>query len=73
MSKTLELAVNKMTALPEDMQEQLGREVLLRLKSLNDLSQAIAEGNRELDAGLGVRLSTADVIARARKLYVDTR
>ncbi len=67
MVKTLELAILKAAELPEAAQEQLGRELLERIDTLEELRAAIEVGIRELDAGLGEPLDIEDVIAQARK------
>ena len=67
MVKTLELAILKAAELPEAAQEQLGRELLERIDTLEELRAAIEIGIRELDAGLGEPLDIEDVIAQARK------
>jgi hypothetical protein len=69
MSKALELAMQKAAALPEEAQEEIGREVLLRVETLAELRREIEVGIHQLDAGTGKRLNIADVIARARQQY----
>jgi hypothetical protein len=66
MVKTLELALQKASSLPEAAQEQLGRELLDRIASLTELRAEIEIGIRQLDAGLGKELDVEDVIRRAR-------
>jgi uncharacterized protein (UPF0335 family) len=67
MVKTLELAISKASNLPEAAQEQLGRELLERIETLEQLRAEIEEGIRELDSGLGEELDIEDVIEKARK------
>ncbi len=67
MVKTLELAITKASGLTEAAQEQLGRELLERIETLEQLRTAIALGIHELDAGLGEELDVEDVIRRARE------
>jgi hypothetical protein len=67
MVKTLELALSKVAALPEAAQEQLGRELLERIESLEQLRAEIDVGLRELDAGLGEELDIEEFIRQARE------
>ena len=67
MVKTLELAIAKVANLSEAAQEQLGRELLERIETLEGLRSEIAVGMRELDAGLGEELDIEDVIEQARR------
>jgi uncharacterized protein (UPF0335 family) len=67
MVKTLELAISKASTLPEAAQEQLGRELLERIETLEQLRAEVEEGIRELDSGLGEELEIEEVIARARE------
>ncbi len=66
MVKTLELAIKKAASLPEAAQEQLGRELLERIDTLDELRAEIEVGIRELDGGKGKKLDVEDVIRRAR-------
>jgi hypothetical protein len=66
MVKTLELAIRKAASLPEAAQEQLGRELLERIDTLDELRTEIEVGIRELDAGMGKELDVEDVIRQAR-------
>ena len=66
MVKTFELAVTKVAKLPEATQEQLGRELLERIESLEQLRSEIEIGIRELDSGLGEDLDIDDTIRQAR-------
>ncbi len=67
MVKTLELAITKVSNLPEAAQEQLGRELLERIETLEELRSEIEVGIRELDAGLGEELDIEDVIRQANE------
>jgi predicted transcriptional regulator len=69
MTKTLELAVAKATALPEATQERIAYELLERIDNLSALKAAIDEGLAELDAGLGTPLDLEEVIREARAEY----
>jgi hypothetical protein len=50
MTKTLELAVAKVAALPEAAQERIAYELLERIDTLSALKAAIDEGIAELDS-----------------------
>lgn len=67
MVKTVKLAIAKVSKLPEAAQEQLGRELLERIETLERLRAEIEIGVRELDAGLGEELNIEDVIRQAHK------
>jgi hypothetical protein len=69
MTKTLELAISKALQLPEAAQERIGRELLNRIDTLEELRAEIEIGIKELDAGLGKPLDIEDVIRRARKAH----
>jgi hypothetical protein len=60
--KTLGLALQKAAALPEPVQEQLGREILDRIEALTELHAQLEIGLRELDAGLGREIDVEDLI-----------
>lgn len=64
MVKTLELALAKAAALPEAAQEQLGLEMLERIRDLHELRADLEAAERELDAGLGEELD-ADAFLRS--------
>jgi hypothetical protein len=66
MTKILELAITKASKLSSEAQEQLGRELLERIDSLEALRAEIDLGVNELDAGLGRPLDVEDVIKQAR-------
>jgi hypothetical protein len=67
MVKTLELAITKVANLTEAAQEQLGRELLERIETLEQLRAEIEIGTRELDAGLGGELDIEGVIRQAHE------
>jgi hypothetical protein len=71
MSKTLEIAVTKASALPEAAQERLGYELLERIDNLFALRAAVDVGVAELDAGLGTLLDVEDVIRKGRAEYAS--
>lgn len=67
MTKTLDLAIKKAKGLPEAAQDQLGRELLERIDTLDELRSEIGIGIEQLDAGQGKELDIEDVIRQARK------
>ena len=67
MVRTLEIAISKASNLPEAAQEQLGRELLERIETLEQLRGEIEVGIRELDAGLGKELDIEEVIGQAHR------
>ena len=71
MVKTLELAITKVSTLPEAAQEQLGRELLERIETLEQLRTEIEVGIRELDTGLGEELDIEDVIRQAHAEHAN--
>ena len=72
MVKTLELAILKAATLSEAAQEQLGRELLDRIESLEQLRAELDIGIQQLDAGLGKELDIEEVIRKARASYAGT-
>ncbi|MBV8565620.1 MAG: hypothetical protein JO163_22005 [Methylobacteriaceae bacterium] len=57
--------MRKAASLPEAAQEQIGREMLERIDTLEQLRAELEIGIGELDAGLGEELDIEDVIKRA--------
>ena len=53
--------------LPEAAQEELGRDVLLRINELEELRTKIRVGVEELDAGKGGPLDMRKIKAEARR------
>ena len=70
-SETLQLAISKAQSLPEAAQEELGRDVLLRIQELEELRAKIRVGVEELDAGKGGPLDMSKIKAEARRQYGD--
>jgi hypothetical protein len=68
-SETLQLAIHKAQNLPEAAQEELGRDVLLRIKEIDELRAKICVGVAELDAGKGGPLDMLKIKAEARRRY----
>jgi hypothetical protein len=67
MVKTLELAISKAAELPEAAQEQLGRELLVRIDTLSKLRAEIEIGLQQLDEGKGEELDLGDFLRQVRK------
>jgi hypothetical protein len=68
-SETLQLAISKAQNLPEAAQEELGRDVLLRITELEELRAKIRVGVAELDAGNGGPLDMRKIKDEARRHY----
>jgi hypothetical protein len=68
-TKTLDLAISKVNQLPEELQEQLGREVLLRIKTLEQLRAELQVGIDELDDGNGAEIDIDQIIGEARRQH----
>jgi hypothetical protein len=71
MVKTLDIAISKVATLSEAAQEQLGRELLERIETLEQLRDEIEMGIRELDAGLGEELDIEGLIRLAHDTHAD--
>ncbi|MEX1060089.1 MAG: hypothetical protein WED13_03630 [Methyloceanibacter sp.] len=61
--------MTKASKLSPAAQEQLGRELLERIDTLETLRSEIEVGVKELDAGLGQPLDVEDLIRQARAEY----
>ena len=68
-SETLQLAINQAQNLPEAAQEDLGWDVLLRIKEFEELRAKIPIGVGELDAGKGGSLDMRQIKTEARRQY----
>jgi hypothetical protein len=64
MVKILELAISKVASLSEATQEQLGKELLERIHTLELLRAEVDAGIRELDTGLGEELDVEELIGQ---------
>jgi hypothetical protein len=67
MTKTLEMAIAKVSELPEAAQDEIGRRLLEHLESLAELKAELQIGIDELDAGLGRPLDIDDIKRRGRE------
>jgi len=61
--------MRKAQSLPEAAQEELGRDVLLRITELEELRAKIRVGLEELEAGKGGPLDMHKIKAEARRQY----
>ena len=66
MSKTLDIALSRVAALPEAAQEMIARELLDRVETLSKMRDEIDAGLAELDPALGAPLAVDDLIREAR-------
>ena len=66
-TKTLKLAMDKAAELPGPAQEEIAREVLERVNTMEHTRAALKIGIQQLDAGLGQPVHISDVLARARR------
>jgi hypothetical protein len=62
MVKTLEQALAQVAVLPEDDQEQIGRQLLSHIEKLRQLREDIDKGIRSLDAGKGAALDIEEFL-----------
>ncbi len=64
MVKTLEKAIAEVTALSDNDQEQIGRQLLSHVEKLRRLREELDKGARSLDAGKGRAFSVEEFIRR---------
>jgi hypothetical protein len=67
MVRTLEQAIAEVATLPEDDQEQIGRQLLSHLEKLRRLREELDKGARSLDAGKGRTFSVEEFIRQKTK------
>jgi hypothetical protein len=67
MVKTLEQAFAEVAALPEDDQEQIGRQLLSHVEKLRRLRTELDKGARSLDVGKGTTFSVEEFIRQKTK------
>ena len=65
--KTLEQAIAEVTALPDDDQEQIGRQLLSHVGKLRQLREELDKGARSLDPGQGRAFSVEEFIRQKTK------
>ncbi|HEY4857441.1 MAG TPA: hypothetical protein VIH98_12340 [Xanthobacteraceae bacterium] len=64
MVRTLEIAIAKVSSLPDADQEQIGRWLLSQVEKLRHLRAEIDKGIRSLDTGEGKPLDIQDFLRR---------
>ena len=69
MTKTLEQALAQVAVLPEEDQEQIGRQLLSHIEKLRKLREDIDEGIRSLDAGEAKPLDINEFLAKLRERH----
>ncbi len=67
MVRTLERAIAEVSALPDDDQEQIGRQLLSHLEKLRRLREELDKGARSLDAGEGRPFSVEEFVRQKTK------
>ena len=73
MEKTFELATKEVAKLPKETQEEFGRDLIDRVAAWHTLREKIAEGVRELDAGLGRPLDIKKFMKEFRRRYAKKK
>lgn len=73
MTSTLELAIAKISQLPEEAQDQIGLELLDRMAALERLRAELDIGIREADAGLAKPLDFDVLIKRLHEEHARRR
>lgn len=68
-TRTIDLAMRKVAALPKEAQEEIGQEVLMRVDALASLRADIEIGRRELKAGKGDRLAFDELLQELHEEY----
>lgn len=67
MVKTFEQAIVEVAALPDDDQEQIGRQLLSHVDKLRRLRAELDKAARSLDAGQGTTFSVEEFIRQKTK------
>ncbi len=67
MVKTFEQAIAEVASLPDDDQEQIGRQLLSHVEKLRRLRAELDKGARSLDAGRGTTFSVEEFIRQKTK------
>jgi len=68
-TRTIDLAMTKVAALPEEAQEEIGQEVLLRVDALASLRADIEIGRREIEKGHGRLLDFDELLQELYEEY----
>lgn len=61
--------MDKAASLPRQAQEEIAREVLERVSSIEQTRDALKVGIAQLDAGLGEPLDSDELLRRARRKH----
>jgi hypothetical protein len=69
MAKTLELAIEALSCLPEADQERMGRQLLTYIERLLQLRGEVDKGVHSLDAGEGRPLDVDDFLNRQNERH----
>jgi len=69
MMKTLEQALAQVAVLPEEDQEQIGRQLLSHIQKLRQLRADIDQGIRSLEAGEGRPLDIEEFLAQLNERH----
>ena len=67
MVKTFERAIAEVAALPDDDQEQIGRQLLTHVEKLRRLRAELDKSAHSLDAGKGTTFSVEEFIRQKMK------
>lgn len=67
--RTIDLAITKSAALPEEAQERIGQEVLMRVDQLASLRAEIGIGRQELQVGQRRRIEFDELLQELREEY----
>ena len=67
--RTIDLAITKIAALPEEAQERIGQEVLMRVDQLASLRAEIEIGRQELQAGRRRHIEFDELLQELREEY----
>ena len=68
-TRTIDLAMTKVASLPEEAQEEIGQEVLMRVDALASLRADIEIGQRELEKGQGRLLDFDELLQELHEEY----
>ena len=69
MEKTFASATREVAKLPKETQAEFGRDLIDRVAAWHQLREKIAEGIRELDAGLGQPLDIKKFMKELRRRH----
>jgi len=69
MEKTFALATKEVAKLPKETQAEFGRDLIDRIAAWRELREKIAEGVRELNAGMGRPLDIKKFMKEFRRRH----